>query len=379
MKKFRLLFLLLPLLLLSCQPQEEKQAWKGRVEKQDGLTVVNNPAEPAFGSLILQLEEELSIGSEDKPETILGNIYDLVVDEEGRIYFTEMKPPALKVFDSNGNYLKTIGGFGQGPGEYQSPRNLCIGPDKKTIYVRDSIYRVILYQLDGTYLKSINLSSFCYDFFVDGQRCIWGIMSLADEKGRAKSLEKIGPDGKSLFQAVKVPYKIYTKAQKEGTLSFISGYEYDLQAAAVGPEALVYGFSEKYELTLMNTEGQKLRLIKNRQPARPIPADESEELSKYLSIKDQPFFYRLFIDDLGRTWVLRDNPSGKSKAGLIPKEYDIYSRDGYYLYRTTLPYGRCLIIRNGHLWARHIDEEKGLVMIKRFGLKNWDSIKSTLE
>jgi len=114
MKRLKLIPWFLPLLLICCGGKQENQAWKGKIEKEGGLTVVNNPAEPAFGTLSLQLEEELSIGSEDKPETMLGNIFDLVVDEEGRIYFTEMKPPALKVFDSNGNYLKTIGGFVRG-------------------------------------------------------------------------------------------------------------------------------------------------------------------------------------------------------------------------------------------------------------------------
>ncbi len=376
MKRLKLILWFLPLLLICCGGKQENQAWKGKIEKEGGLTVVNNPAEPAFGTLSLQLEEELSIGSEDKPETMLGNIFDLVVDEEGRIYFTEMEPPALKVFDSNGNYLKTIGGFGQGPGEYQSPRNLFIGPDKKTLYVRDSIFSLILYQLDGTYLKSITLGSYCTDFFVDGQGYIWGIMSLADEKGRAKSLEKIGPDGRSLLQVIKVPYENYTKVEGGRTLSVVTGYEYDLQAAAVNPEIFVYGFSRQYELTLMNTEGRKLCIIKNQQPARPIPPEEAEDVAKYLPIKEQPFFYRFYTDDVGRIWVLRTNPKAEASAG---HEYDIYSRDGYYLYRTTLPYSRCLVIRKGHLWARHVDEEKGLVMIKRYAIKNWDLIKPGLK
>lgn len=366
------------LILGSCQRKGEKPIWKGKMEKEGGVMAVNNPAEPVFGLLNLELEEELSVGDEDKPEAILGSIFSLAVDEAGNIYLSQIRPPSLQLFDSAGKYLKTIGGFGQGPGEYQSPRTIFIGPDKKTLYLRDDIFKVLIYQLDGTYLREINLSHYCYDFLVDSQGFIWGIMSLYDEKGHFKSLEKIGPDGKSLFQAIKAPYEIYTKTQGETITSITTGYEYDLMMAPLGPEALVCGYSKEYKLTVMDTEGKPQLIIKNQQKARPIPAEELEEIGKYLTITEQPFFYRLFTDDLSRIWVLRDFPGAKSKTGLDPKEYDIYSRDGYYLYRTTLPYGRRLIIRNGYLWTTHTDEEKGSITVKRLRIKNWDSIKASI-
>lgn len=97
-----------------------------------------------------------------------------------------------------------------------------------------------------------------------------------------------------------------------------------------------------------------------------------------MSIKEQPFFYGLFSNDLGRIWVLRDNPGAKSKEDLAPKQYDIYSRDGFYLYRATLPYGRRVVIRNGCLWTTYSDEEKGLLLIKGFKIKNWPEIKTSI-
>lgn len=62
-----------------------------------------------------------------------------------------------------------------------------------------------------------------------------------------------------------------------------------------------------------------------------------------------------------------------------PKEYDIYSRDGYYLYRTSLPYGRRPVIRNGHLWATHTDQEKGWITIKLLRIKNRDEIRTSIK
>lgn len=103
------------------------------------------------------------------------------------------------------------------------------------------------------------------------------------------------------------------------------------------------------------------------------------DIGKYLTVTEQPFFYQLFTDDPGRIWALRDHRLSKETQGLAPKEFDLYSRDGYYLYRTTLPFCRCLVIRNGYLWATHTDEEKGLIMVKRLRIKNWDMIRISIK
>ncbi|MCX8159724.1 MAG: 6-bladed beta-propeller [Candidatus Saccharicenans sp.] len=367
------------LVLFSCRTDSPKPGWKGKLGKEAGVTVVNNPVQPVFGLLNLELEEELSIGGENRPETLLGSIVSLAVDGEGNIYLGQMKPPALQLFNPAGKYLKTIGGFGQGPGEYQSPRALYIGPDGGTLYLRDDIFKILVYRLDGTYLREINLSRYCYDFLVDSQGFFWGIMSIHDENGQFKSLEKIGPDGKSLFQVVKKPYELYTRTQGQSVMSISTGYEYDLMMTPLDKDSLVFGYSKEYELTVMSFDGQAHLIIKNQQKARPIPREELVEIGKYLNISEQPFFYRLLTDDLGRIWVLRDYPGARGKSGLNPKEYDVYSRDGYYLYRTSLPFGRRLLIRNGQLWATYTDEEKGLIMVKRLRIKNWDKIRYSLE
>lgn len=162
-------------------------------------------------------------------------------------------------------------------------------------------------------------------------------------------------------------------------MSFNTSYGYDLMMAQLDADNLVFGYSKEYKLTVMNLNGQPQLIIKNRQATRPIPEEEMEEIGKYLSIKEQPFFYRLFTDDLGRIWVLRDHSASRKTEGLAPKEYDIYSRDGYYLYRTALPFGRRLVIRNGYLWAAQTDEEKEFITVKRLRVKNWDKIKASIK
>jgi hypothetical protein len=53
---------------------------------------------------------------------------------------------------------------------------------------------------------------------------------------------------------------------------------------------------------------------------------------------------------------------------------NIFSKDGYYLYKTFLPFSPD-IVKNGVLYDRFTSEETGEVKIKRYKVKNWDQIK----
>ncbi len=86
------------------------------------------------------------------------------------------------------------------------------------------------------------------------------------------------------------------------------------------------------------------------------------------------YFYNLYSDSVGRIYVQRD--MGR-RYGLGKREYDIFSKDGYYLYKTTL-FHPPLFIDNGFLYTRTENEESGEELIKRFIIKNWDQIKSEI-
>ncbi len=55
-------------------------------------------------------------------------------------------------------------------------------------------------------------------------------------------------------------------------------------------------------------------------------------------------------------------------------ELDIFSKDGYYLYKTFLSFNP-EIIKIGFLYDIFTSEETGEVKIKRYRIKNWDQIE----
>jgi len=54
--------------------------------------------------------------------------------------------------------------------------------------------------------------------------------------------------------------------------------------------------------------------------------------------------------------------------------YDIFSKEGYYIYRATIP-SSSYIIRNGYLYTHIVNEDTGEELVRRYRIKNWDEIK----
>lgn len=111
--------------LPSCRQQQS--GWNGAVREVDGVTVIDNPVEPMFGEEIFSLSEELNIGGSEGPEEdIFSNVPSVATDEEGRIYVLDYLSAHVRLYDENGNHLRTIGRKGQGPGEIGSGRLLSL-------------------------------------------------------------------------------------------------------------------------------------------------------------------------------------------------------------------------------------------------------------
>ena len=59
---------------------------------------------------------------------------------------------------------------------------------------------------------------------------------------------------------------------------------------------------------------------------------------------------------------------------LVVSKFDVFSKDGYYLYKTVCKHTPFLI-KDGYYYTRLQNEESGEVFVKRYIIKNWDQIK----
>lgn len=153
------LFMIFLVFFISCGKKGAE--WTGAIEEADGITVVKNPEAPLYSETILSLDEELSIGeAEGREEYVFSRIRDVEVDKAGRIYALDSNEANVKVFDRDGNYIRTIGRKGQGPGELQSPNDIYID-DKDKIYISDvGNDRLSVFNEHGDFIDSFNFQEY---------------------------------------------------------------------------------------------------------------------------------------------------------------------------------------------------------------------------
>lgn len=78
---------------------------------------------------LITLDTVLTIGGLDGPGTTVVSVTSgVAVDRRGRFLVWAFGPSEISVFDSAGGYIRTIGGRGEGPGEYGTISYVGVGP-----------------------------------------------------------------------------------------------------------------------------------------------------------------------------------------------------------------------------------------------------------
>jgi len=103
-------------------------AWSGKEVTEDGVTHVMNPKTPVEKPETIKLTEQWRIGGDDDEE-IFGVITAIIADDAGNLYMLDSQLNEIKVYSANGEYLRTIGREGEGPGEFRGAFNIFMMPD----------------------------------------------------------------------------------------------------------------------------------------------------------------------------------------------------------------------------------------------------------
>jgi hypothetical protein len=148
------ILLILGLGALACEP-EGTSGWSGTETDSAGLRLVLNPIEPLWSPEDgWWVEEVVRVEPvESVPETLFGYVVDADLDSEGRIYALDQQARAVRVFDGDGAFVRTLGGPGEGPGEIgAAATSLVVRGD--TVLVADWTQgHLDRYRTDGTVLS----------------------------------------------------------------------------------------------------------------------------------------------------------------------------------------------------------------------------------
>lgn len=340
---------------------EQKAAWKGKIENENGVVVVKNPKMPIYSKDVFGLEEELSIGeSEGQEEYTFSVMRDIAVSEDEKIYIVDYKEAHIKVFDKNGKYLMTIGRPGQGPGELNGPSAISVNQNE--LMVHGLGRRFSFFSFDGEFLRNVSAKE------------TWALYSRIDSKGNiivteglmdpdffCYKVKKFDPNMNLLAEIATSPAP---DARKSVNLFMpIAYWLIDKN------DNIVYGYPKDYEIQIFNPKGKLIKKITKEYDPVEVTEEEKEERiedippqikNRYVFSKYHSAYRRFFLDDEGRIFIQTWEKIGDEDTYY----YDVFDREGRYIAKIPLRM-RPLICEKGKLYTIEEDEE-GYQVAKRY-------------
>lgn len=356
---------------------------EGTIEEEAGTKIINNPKKPLYGELVFDLELDLSVGREDDDNYLFFRVRGIDVDKDENIYIVDYGNYRFQKFNKNGNYIRSFGRKGQGPGEFQHSMRLDIDERTGNLHIMDGGRLIKIFDNAGNYLDQILLEKSVDAFHLDETGNYIAVYEVESNLQLSKTLCAIDSNGKNIRKFAEYPYKIPFRKTGEITSVLSGGHEYDLFMSKIAGSRYIYGYSENYELIVIDRNGHIQYKIKKNEFPEGFSAEEKRrhkatqqkynlwEIPTY-----KPFYYAIFSDSESRIYVQRNRTHGFDFE--INREIDIYSEDGYFLYRSYIPNGT-YVIKNGFLYDYYFSEETGAEVVRRFKIKNWDQIKEGIE
>lgn len=192
----------------------------------------------------------------DTSATGLGNPgYSAAMDDEGRVYLEDQAPAVIKVFESSGRFVRTIGREGDGPGEYRSPILMVHGAE---LIVQDPrLARITVFDTSGSLTRSFR-STCCYfgSTYVDDSSHVYVWASGATHPEYSEAFLKFALGGE-LLDTVWIPKggeEALWKLERRGYMATwsIPGAPFD--AAAFTPTGnYVHSWSADYRLAIQSS------------------------------------------------------------------------------------------------------------------------------
>lgn len=350
----------------------QKTEWKGKIEVDNGIKVIKNPEEPLYGILKFHLKKDLEIGKEDDDSYIFSRIWDIKVDDNGNIYVMDNAKQSVQKFDKDGNFLLKIR-KGDNEPEILNPKKILLDEKSDRVFILDYDGRIKIFDKNGHYLQNIRLKNRIEDIIMTNGGITWGIIEESTEESYSHVFCKFNSKGEILKKYKKFPYEISIVKDALGIGIVRSSYLHKLYCSKINSNIFVYGYSGEYELSIIDDQGNLLLKIRREAPLK-LVSEKKIRKARRMGVKypdHEPLFYSLFTDSERRIYVLR-KPSSRNQNE--KEEFDIFSKDGYYLYKTILPY-KTYLIKDGYLYAKNVKENSAREIVKRFKIINWEKIK----
>jgi hypothetical protein len=339
-------------------------------EIKDGVETITNPDFPRDGRFTAKLTEEMSCGGEGGPEAgLLNRPLELDVDAQGNVYVMDMGDVNIKVYDSQGRFLRTIGRQGQGPGEFGGLAFFRLLSDGRLCALDTMQHRIIILAADGRYLSGFSLEGYFRAMSVDGQDKLylakWGAVKEPDQLSTefqevpyVTSIFRTDIAGKDLVHLTDfLGESMVMKGMGGGGVMSMGGL-FTIVWAVSGAGKLYGAYNGDYSLGAFGPDG--IRGLAFGRAYTPVKNKRYRGMVGQK--KTMPPFSAIAIDEDENLWI--ELIRADDAKGFL---YDVFSGDGIYGKQVAIEQ-RINRFKNGKIYSI-LRPEEGYPSIKRYKLE----------
>ena len=371
------------------------------VETIGDTTVVRTLSGSVWGAKAT-LVPEVTIGRLERAEEYLfGSIRSIAVDDDWNVYVFDEQAQHVRVFDSAGVYVETLGGSGEGPGEFGRAESIALLSDGRLVVRDPGNMRVQVFgpgpgEQDEWRYDAGNTGAMSPLHTDDLNRTFLLARDLS-QTGLVMHLIVLGPDGTPL-DTVPQPSSGYEQATLRAEYTSRGGTRWSTANVPFAPSFkwtvhpnghFLTGISSAYRIHLPRAGG----VLRIERTSDPVPVSDAERDRQRERITrrmrntepnwswngppipdNKPFFKALLAGKDGRIWVMlstegepveneNHDPDNPFSAPVTWREaivYDVFESDGTYLGVVAPPEGfddlPLPIFDGDHVWAVTSDE-----------------------
>jgi sugar lactone lactonase YvrE len=305
-----------------------------------------------------RLVEEARIGSRDGngPEAF-ANVVDVTIDPLGRVWVADAQQRQIRVFESNGRHVRSIGRRGAGPLEFGGIAGMAWAPDGRLWVLDDGNARFAVYDTTGTLVATHPRTSMLttspwpgrfdrrgrlYDVTgtIEADGSIVTSIIRGDAAGQARDTFHLPEFTEEQFQLTRGDER--NRRITQVTVPFTGR-----QVWALDPEGGVWvANTAQYRIERHAFDGGGGHTVVEREnPRVPVSREDRDRIVESFSEFTRqggkidvsriphvhPPLAGFLFDDAGRLWVIP--MAGRNEARVL----DVFEADGRYLGRVVMP------------------------------------------
>jgi hypothetical protein len=294
----------------------------------------------------------------------------------------------IKAFDPQGQVVRTIGGEGSGPGEFQNIGRLIYFPENRLLVLDWEINRISLLDLEGNFIGSHNYQHNSYDLyfatpdFYAREEIVYGKLIEEWLLERILSIKAYDYEGQELYSFGEFVNYHSQVINEEGRSFTISPKPFDVYSILAGDQKnlrLYHCLNDQYLIEVYDRDGKLFRKIdRPYQPLLTTENDKKEYLAGFSSSSEKDLALiekntvmprqktvteRMIVDDEGNLWL--ETNEKKEEERSVYTAYDIFNSEGYYSSRVWID-TRPELFKRGKMYRMETDEETGYRTLKRY-------------